>query len=407
VLDSTKAFKKLIENKADVAGLQQTSLDLAAQTAKTNGHETATAEAGPWLITLDYPSYIGVMQHAQSRSLREEVYRARIQVASAGDQDNTPVINEILALRKERALLLSYANHGEVSLATKMATLEDANGLLEDLRNRSFGAAERDQKEVQAYADRNGFAGGKLQHWDLSFWAERLRESKFDLKDEDLRPYFPLPSVTKGLFDLANRLFDVTIKAVEGKTEVWNKDVQYFEISDNEGQAVASFYLDPYSRPAEKRGGAWMSGVVDRSSTMAPAGCKARLPVAHMVCNGTPPTDTKPSLMTHREVETLFHEFGHALQHMLTTQDSTLVSGINGIEWDAVELPSQFMENWCYHEKTVMEIAKHFETGESLPKDMFDKLVAARTFRAGTAMLRCTYVCMYVYIHYTCACMHI
>jgi len=388
VLDSTKSFKKLLTNKADVEGLPATSRDLAASTAKANGHDNASADDGPWMFTLDYPSYIGVMQHAKKRSLREEVYRARIQIASSGEQDNTPIIGEILKLRKERASLLGYANHGEVSLAEKMATLDDANSFLEDLRARSFSAAERDQEEVQALADQHGDNVGKLQHWDISFWAERLRESKFDLKDEELRPYFPLPSVIKGLFGLAKFLFDITIKPVEGSFEKWNKDVQYFEIFNSESIPIASFYLDPYSRPEEKRGGAWMSGVVDRSSTLARPGAKVRLPVAHMVCNGTPPTDKKPSLMTHREVETLFHEFGHALQHMLTTQDSTLVSGINGIEWDAVELPSQFMENWCYHEKTVMNLAKHYETGEPLPKAMFDKLVAARTFRAGTAMLR-------------------
>lgn len=304
------------------------------------------------MFTLDAPSYIGVMQHAKDRDLREKVYRAYLTRSSSGEQDNTPIINEILKLRSERAALLGFDNHAEVSLSRKMATLSSAQALLEDLRSRSWDAALTDLSDVQEFAKGQGFEG-ELKQWDVSYYAERLRESRYDIKDEDLRPYFQLPSVIEGMFALASRLFNVKISAADGKSEVWHTDVRFFEISSMDGDPIAYFYLDPYSRPEEKRGGAWMDEVVVRSKTMAPTGADVRLPVAHMVCNGTPPTETKPSLMTHREVETLFHEFGHALQHMLTTQTMSFVSGINGVEWDAVELPSQFMENWCYHKPTV------------------------------------------------------
>ena len=387
ILDSTKAFKELVRSKEDVDGLPGTALELAAETAKKNGEEGATADAGPWMFTLDGPSYLGVMQHAKNRDLREKVYKAYLTRSSSGDGDNTPIINETLALRQERAELLGFPNHAEVSLARKMATLDRAKELLEDLRSQSWDSAVQDLEDVKKHAAEGGFEG-ELRQWDVPFWAERLREARFDIKDEELRPYFQLPSVIEGMFELASRLFDVVIKEKE-TTEKWHKDVQFFEISAADtGAPIAYFYLDPFSRPEEKRGGAWMDEVVVRSRALAPEGADVRLPVAHMVCNGTPPTETKPSLMTHREVETLFHEFGHALQHMLTTQDMSAVSGINGVEWDAVELPSQFMENWCYHRKTVMGFAKHYQTGEPLPEELFKKLVAARTYRAGTMMLR-------------------
>merc|ERR1711966_469336 len=207
------------------------------------------------------------------------------------------------------------------------------------------------------------------------------------VNDEVLRPYFALPSVLDGLFGVIHRIFGVTVEAADGEAPVWHDDVRFFKVMDD-GKPIAYFYLDPYSRPSEKRGGAWMDEVVGRSKVLATEGSDARLPVAHMVCNQTPPIGGKPSLMTFREVETLFHEAGHAFQHMLTKVDCGLCSGIRNVEWDAVELPSQFMENWCYHRATLMSFAKHYETGEPLPDDLFDKIVAARTFRAGSMMMR-------------------
>lgn len=390
VLDATKAFKKLVTDVSELEGLPPTALGLAAQQARSAGHDKATAEAGPWLLTLDFPSYYPVMTHAKNRALREEMYRAYITRASAGELDNSPIIEQVLSLRKEKAQLLGFANFAELSMASKMATLDRAEELLEELRDKSFAAAKGDLADAQAHAAANGH-DGELLWWDVAFWAERLREAKYDLKDEELRPYFALPAVLDGLFKVAKRLFDIDIVPADGEAPVWQSDVRFFKLMTN-GQPRAYFFLDPYSRPAEKRGGAWMAEVVGRSKLLpAAAGSppgSPRLPVAHMVCNQSPPVDGQPSLMTFREVETLFHEFGHALQHMMTTVDEGLVAGIRGVEWDAVELPSQFMENWCYDKPTLYSFAKHYQTGEPLPEDMFARLKAAKTFRSGTMMLR-------------------
>lgn len=389
VLDATKKFEKLITEKKDIEGLPATALGLAAQTAVSKGHEKATAENGPWVITLDAPSFMSVMQHARNRSLREEVYRAYVTRASGGDLDNTPIIDQILKLRLEKAQLLGYNNYAEVSMATKMATVDKAEELLEKLRSASWNPAVQDMEDLKNFCKDQGAAEAEdLNHWDINFWSERLRESKYDINEEELRPYFSLPKVMDGLFNLANMLFGINIEPADGLAPVWNNDVRFYCVKDSSGSSIAYFYFDPYSRPSEKRGGAWMDEVVARSLVMSRDGVSARLPVAHMVCNQMPPVGNKPSLMTFREVETVFHEFGHALQHMLTKQDEGLVSGIRGIEWDAVELPSQFMENWCYHRTTLMGLAKHYETGESLPEDIYLKLLAARTFRAGSLSLR-------------------
>ncbi|XVE86900.1 hypothetical protein DITRI_Ditri18aG0072800 [Diplodiscus trichospermus] len=403
VLDATKKFEKLIIDKKEIEGLPATALGLAAQTAVSKGHENATAENGPWVITLDAPSYISVMQHARNRALHEEVYRAYITRASRGDLDNTSIINQILKLRLEKAKLLGYNNYAEVSMATKMATVDKAEELLEKLRSASWNAAVQDVEDLKSYSKSQGASeADNLSHWDISFWSERLRESKSTSMRwtlslslslslsllEELRPYFSFPKVMDGLFNLAKTLFEIDIEPADGLAPVWNKDVRFYCVKDSSGSPIAYFYFDPYSRPSEKRGGAWMDEVVSRSRVLSRNATTARLPVAHMVCNQTPPVGDKPSLITFREVETVFHEFGHALQHMLTKQDEGLVAGIRGIEWDAVELPSQFMENWCYHRDTLMSIAKHYETGESLPEEVYLKLLAARTFCAGSLSLR-------------------
>ncbi|KAL3526960.1 hypothetical protein ACH5RR_011616 [Cinchona calisaya] len=389
VLDATKKFEKLITDKKDIEGLPATALGLAAQTAVSKGHQNATAENGPWVITLDAPSFTSVMQHARNRTLREEVYRAYVTRASSGDLDNTPIINQILTLRLEKAKLLGYNNYGEVSMATKMATVEKAVELLEKIRTASWDAAVQDMEDLKQFSKSQGAPeADNLNHWDISFWSERLRESKYDINEEELRPYFSLQKVMDGLFGLAKTLFGINVKAADGLALVWNNDVRFYRVNDSSGSAIAYFYFDPYSRPSEKREGAWMDEVVGRSRVLSRDGVSPRLPVAHMVCNQMPPVGDKPSLMTFREVETVFHEFGHALQHMLTRQDEGLVAGIRNVEWDAVELPSQFMENWCYHRDTLMGIAKHYETGETLPEDIYKKLLAARTFRAGSLSLR-------------------
>ena len=391
VLDATKAFALTLTDPDQVAGLPESARELAAQTAREKGAEHADAEHGPWRITLDPPSLLPFLEHATRGDLRERLYRAHVAKASEGELDNGPLITRILELRSEQARLLGYASYARLSLASKMAPdVEAVEHLLEELRQASLGAARRDFEELQEYARAHG-GPDELCHWDIAFWAQRLGEGRFAYSGEERRPWFPRPRVLDGLFALVGRLFGVRVEAADGETPIWHEDVRFFRIRDEGGRELAAFYLDPYSRPAEKRGGAWMDECVGRSALLAPSGRDARLPVAYLVCNGTPPVGDRPSLMTFRDVETLFHEFGHGLQHMLTTVDYGLASGIRNIEWDAVELPSQFMENWCYHRETLLGMTRHVDTGEPLPEELFDKICAARTYRAGSDTLRQLY----------------
>ncbi len=389
VLDATKAFSLTLTTKAEIDGLPQSLLSLAAQAARAEGAENATPENGPWRITLDFPSYGPFIQHSNRRDLREQIYKAYVTRAASGDLDNNPLIVRILELRQELSNLLGYQNFAELSLASKMApNVETVEALLEELRLVSYNSAIKDLEVLKAFASKKGAADQDLKHWDISFWAERQREEKFAFTAEELRPYFPLPQVLDGLFGLVKRLFGVTVTPADGQAPVWHEDVRYFQIADETGALIAYFYLDPYSRPAEKRGGAWMDVCINRGKITENGVNTIRLPVAYLICNQTPPVDGKPSLMTFDEVETLFHEFGHGLQHMLTKVDYTGASGINNVEWDAVELPSQFMENWCYERPTLFGMAKHYETGEPLPEHYYQKLLAARNYMSGSGMLR-------------------
>jgi len=385
VLDATKEWSLLLRSPEEADGLPASLRELAAQSAREAGENAATAAAGPWRITLDAPTYSPFMQHSRRRDLREKTYRAFVTRASSGAHDNGGAMLRILRLRREEAALLDYPNFADVSLATKMAPdVATVEKMLEELRLASFEPARRDLAELVELARSEGAAeAGDLRPWDVAFWAERLRERRFEFTDEQLRPYFPLPRVLQGLFDLVGRLFEVTVRAADGEAPVWHPDVRFFRIHDRTGAEMAAFYLDPYSRPAEKRGGAWMDECVGRAP--------GRLPIAYLVCNQVPPVGDKPSLMTFGEVETLFHEFGHGLQHMLTRVDHPLAAGIRNVEWDAVELPSQFMENWCYHRETLLGLSGHWQTGEKLPDDLFAKILAARTFRSGSDMLRQIY----------------
>lgn len=384
VLDATKAFKLKLTSLDEVDGLPPSLLSLAAQTARAEGEENATPEAGPWVITLDYPSYIPFLKYSTNRELREKLYKASISRASSGELDNSPLIERILQLRQEKAALLGFSSYAEVSLVRKMAPhVEAVEKLLEELRSASYDAAIKELEELKAFAKTDD-----LKHWDVTFWAERQREAKFDFNAEELRPYFPLPQVLNGLFGLAKRIFGVTITSADGQAPVWHEDVRYFQIANEVGDVIAHFYLDAYSRPAEKRGGAWMNDCIGRAKIQEADKVTTRLPVAYLICNQTPPVDNQPSLMTFDEVNTLFHEFGHGLQHMLTQVDYPGAAGINNVEWDAVELPSQFMENWCYDRVTLFGMAKHYQTGESLPEHYYQKLLAARNYMSGSAMLR-------------------
>ncbi|MEQ9624357.1 M3 family metallopeptidase [Coleofasciculus chthonoplastes] len=390
VLDATKAFSMTLTRPDEVEGLPPSLKSLAAQAARAAGEEKATPEQGPWRITLDYPSYVPFMQHSTHRDLREKLYKAFVSRASSGELDNSPLIERILELRQEKSQILGFRSYAKLSLASKMApNVEAVEGLLEELRGASYDAAVKDLEALKGFAAAKGVPeANDLKHWDISFWSERQREEKFAFSAEELRPYFPLPQVLDGLFGLIKRLFGVIVTPADGQAPVWHEDVRYFQVADETGSAIAFFYLDPYSRPAEKRGGAWMDDCVGRAKLTEAGTMTTRLPVAYLVCNQTPPIDGKPSLMTFGEVETLFHEFGHGLQHMLTQVDYASAAGINNVEWDAVELPSQFMENWCYDRPTLMGMAKHYETGESLPEHYYQKLLAARTYMSGSAMLR-------------------
>jgi oligopeptidase A len=390
VLDATKAFSLKLTNKEEVDGLPPSLLSLAAQAARAAGDENATPENGPWVITLDFPSYGPFLQYSTRRDLREKVYKAFINRASSGDLDNNPLIEKILGSRLELANLLGFENYAELSLASKMApNVQAVEKLLEELRAVSYDAAVKDLQDLKHFAaSKNAAEASELKHWDTSYWSERLREEKFAFTAEELRPYFPLPQVLDGLFGLVKRIFGITVTSADGQAPIWHEDIRYFQIADETGTPIAYFYLDPYSRPAQKRGGAWMDTCINRGKITEDGVTKTRLPVAYLVCNQTPPIDGKPSLMTFYEVETLFHEFGHGLHHMLTKVDYPSAAGINNVEWDAVELPSQFMENWCYDRPTLMGMAKHYETGETLPEHYYQKLLAAKNYMTGSGMLR-------------------
>ncbi len=388
VLDATKGWSLELTERAEVAGLPQSLLALTAQGARTAGHADATADGGPWRVTLDYPSFVPFMEYAERRDLRERVYRAYVTRASAPPHDNGPLIERVLALRKEQANALGFATYAELSVDAKMAPSVDAVGaLLGDLREVSYGAAEAELTELGAFARERG-GPDALAVWDSAYWARRLRQARFDYSDEELRPYFPLPRVLDGLFSLAERLFGVRVTP-NPDVRGWHDDVRYFDVADEAGERIAGFYLDPFSRPADKRGGAWMNECVGRSHALGDG--VARRPVAYLVCNQSPPVDGKPSLMTFNEVQTLFHEFGHGLQHMLTRVDEGAVAGINGVEWDAVELPSQFMENWLRHRPALQSFARHYESDVALPATLIDRVLASQTFRAGSSFLRQLY----------------
>ncbi len=388
VLDATNAWTLRLTDPAEVEGLPESLKEQLAQAARDAGDGQATAAEGPWLLGLDMPRFGPFLKYSRRRDLREIAYKAHVSRASGETDGNWPTIERILTLRREQAQRLGHGSWAEVSLAAKMAgSVAEVEAMLEDLRTAAFPVALLELEALRACAAREGAAeAAELKPWDVSFWAEVRRQDAFDLDSEALRPWFPLPRVLDGLFGLCDRLFGIRIRPADGEAPVWHPDVRFFRVEDaGSGEPLAAFYLDPYSRPGSKRGGAWMDECLVRSmnGTGEPV-----LPVAYLVCNQSPPVGDTPSLMTFEEVETLFHEFGHGLQHMLTTVERPQAAGINNVEWDAVELPSQFMENWCYDHATLMGMARHWQSGEPLPEPEFAKLRAARTFMGGAATLR-------------------
>ncbi|MDD9951757.1 MAG: M3 family metallopeptidase [Zetaproteobacteria bacterium] len=386
VLDATKQYRLVLKDKADIQGLSQHLLEIAAANYKREYPEEVgvSAEEGPWCITLDYAMVSPFLEECAVASIRESYHKAFCSRASTGEWDNLPLIREILELREQKAALLGFANYAELSTASKMAeNPQRVEALMTQLTHASRAAAEAEFKELVDYAQGKGYQD-TLQAWDVAFWRKKLKEARYGVSDEVLRPYFPLQQVLDGLFSLVYKLFAVQVVEVEADVaSAWHPDVRCFQLR-NEQQLLATFYLDPYVRPHEKRSGAW-------ADDLAPLREQAKdgktRPVALVVCNFARPLAGQPSLLTLNEVSTLFHEMGHALQHMLTQESVLDCCGLSGIEWDAVEIASQFMENFVYDKPTLMSFAKHYQTGEPLSEELFAQIIASKNFGAALGML--------------------
>ncbi|MFQ2003567.1 oligopeptidase A [Aeromonas veronii] len=381
VLDATQGWHKLVADEAELAGLPDSVRAAARQMAELKGKEG-------WLFTLDIPSYLPVMMYADNRELRAEMYeafttRASDQGPNAGKWDNSAIMSELLTLRRELAQLLGFANYAELSLATKMADkTEQVVSFLTDLAAKSLPQGKAELEEIRAFAaEQHGQS--ELAAWDLAYYAEKLKQHKFSISDEQLRPYFPASKVVKGLFEVVKRVFGMKVRERLG-IDTWHPDVRFYDIFDADDELRGSFYLDLYARE-HKQGGAWMDVCLGRRYRQDGS---LQNPVAYLTCNFNGPVDGKPALFTHNEVVTLFHEFGHGIHHMLTRIDVAGVAGINGVAWDAVELPSQFLENWCWESEALAFISGHYETGEPLPAYLLEKMLTARNFQAAMQMLR-------------------
>ncbi len=380
VLDATQAWSRQFDDAGALAGLPENALALAAQTAEQKG------QSG-YVLTLDFPSYYSVMTYADDRALRQQLYEAYVTRASnqgpdAGKWDNSALIDELLSLRYSLARLLGFNNFAEYSLATKMAeSPTQVVEFLEKLASASVPVARRELEELCRFASENG-GPEELQAWDVGYYSEKLRQSEYALSQEELRPYFPVERVLTGLFRVANKLFGIEISEVTDGN-LWHADARLFAI-DRDGVRQGYFYLDLYARD-RKRGGAWMDECRVRRRLEDGS---LQLPVAYLVCNFNPPVGEQPALLTHNEVTTLFHEFGHGLHHMLTREEWAGISGINGVAWDAVELPSQFLENWCWQPEALALISGHYQSGEALPAELLERMLAARNFQSGMMMVR-------------------
>ena len=376
IMDNTNDFKYIVENVADLAGLPEDAIEAAADAAKKD-------EKAGYQFSLHFPSYMPVLQYADNRALRETLYRAyatRASELSKPEWDNTGLIKDILKLKQEEAQMLGFKNFAELSLATKMAdTPKQVTDFLDTLAKRAKPYAEKDMQELVAYAAKLGI--NDMQAWDVAYVSEKLREEKYAFSDLEVKQYFPESKVLAGLFKVVETIFGVQVRKAEAP--LWHADAAFYAISDSQNNPIAYFYLDLYARN-NKRGGAWMDECITRRKTAA----GIELPVAYLTCNFSAPVGGKPALFTHDEVITMFHEFGHGLHHMLTQVDDYSVSGIKGVEWDAVELPSQFMENFCWEWEVLRHMTAHVETGAQLPRELFDKMVAAKNFQAGMQTVR-------------------
>ena len=380
VLDATHAWKKHIQDETLLAGIPETTRTLAKTTAETDN-------LSGWVLTLDFPCYLAIMTYADNPALRQEIYTAFATRASDVNPDtiqwdNTKIMDDLLALRHEKARLLGFNNYAELSLATKMAdTPQQVIDFLENLAHKSKEQAQTDFDELQKFA-RQEYQADNLNAWDINYFSEKMRQQQLKLSQEEIRNYFPATRVIPGLFTVVNKLYGLTINEISN-FDRWHSDVRFFEIYDQDNVLRGKFYLDLYARP-NKRGGAWMDDCVSRKNGLD----GLQTPVAYLTCNFTPPANDNPALLSHNEVITLFHEFGHGLHHMLTKVDHLSVSGINGVQWDAVELPSQFMENWCWQKPALEIISGHYQTGAPLPESLLEKMLAAKNFQSGMFMIR-------------------
>lgn len=380
VLDATDAWSFYTDNVEELAGLPESAMQMAKQLAQEAG------KTG-WMLNLQAPSYIAVMTYADNAQLRERMYRAYVTRASdqgphAGKWDNSDIIEQILALRTELAQLFECSDYAQYSLQTKMATsAQQIETFLMDLAQKATPFAEKEVAQLQQFAAQN-HAIENMQPWDYAYISEKLKQAQYDIDDEQLRAYFPLPKVFSGMFAIVAKLFGIEVRQAQAP-QCWHEDVQYFEVRDDSGNVCGSFYADLYARTG-KRGGAWMADAVGRRALSE----GVQKPVAFLTCNFSAPVGEQHSLLTHDEVVTLFHEFGHTLHHLLTKIDVSAVAGINGVPWDAVELPSQFLENWCWDRQAIGLISSNVDTGQSVPDALLDKMLAARNFQSAMQMLR-------------------
>ncbi|HVE44504.1 MAG TPA: M3 family metallopeptidase [Gammaproteobacteria bacterium] len=381
LLDATHGFSLAITDKAVLSGLPDYAIQLAANHAKQKNLEG-------YLLTLDYPTYSTAMKFLKDRSLRKKLYEAYVTRASdqgphAGKWDNTAVMHNILNTRHSIAKLVGFQNYGEYSLATKMAKKpEEVLNFLEDLAARSRPFAETEYKELQAFAERTDHVTD-LAAWDVAYYSEKLCEATFEFSQEEIRPYFPIEKVMQGMFGLVNKIYGITIRPVPG-VDVWHPDVTFYTIHDENNKLRGGIYVDLYAR-THKKDGAWMD---DHSPRHRSTTEELQYPIAFLVCNFMPPVDHRPALLTHDDVLTLFHEFGHCLHHLLTQVDNLSVSGIHGVPWDTVEFPSQFMENFCWEKEILNALSSHVETGEPLPDTLYKKMLDAKHFQSGLQMIR-------------------
>lgn len=381
LLDATHVWSRNVLKESELKGLPDHAQLAAMEAAKARNLEG-------WILTLDYPSYIAVMTYAENRALREELYRAYVTRASdqgpnAGEFDNTGIIQRILELRSEEANILGFDAFSALSLATKMArSTDEVLNFIRDLTQRSRGPAFQELEELRGFA-REELDLEQLEPWDIAYASERFRQKLFAISEEEVRQYFPAPSVIKGLFLVLDQVFGINVR-MRDQVDVWDSQVAFYDVFDDAGELLGSFYLDLYARPS-KRGGAWMD---EYQSRMILDGHTPQRPVAFIICNFAPPTSSHPSLLRHDEVQTLFHEFGHGLHHMLTKVNEPALSGIHGVEWDAVELPSQLMENFCWHPEVVRMISRHYLTGYSLPSELLEQMISAKNFQSAMQMIR-------------------